>query len=117
MHGRESTQGRLAAGDSRLREQPDRLAFSIATSCHRHASRAMLSRVKADSCVVMVCAWCHALIAGGRVRAGFECNYGMCRACVEEQLARLEPRPRVKRARRHPSHSIAAQTTLPAAQA
>ena len=38
----------------------------------------------------MVCAWCNTLIAPNRGRAGFEHNYGMCRGCVEEQLARLE---------------------------
>jgi hypothetical protein len=50
--------------------------------------------------MTMVCAWCRALIARSptRSRGPYERNYGMCRRCVEEQLARLEPAPRKRRA-------------------
>jgi hypothetical protein len=40
---------------------------------------------------VMVCAWCSTLISRGRPRPECERNYGMCRSCVAEQLARLAP--------------------------
>jgi hypothetical protein len=50
--------------------------------------------------MTMVCAWCRALIARSatRSRSPYERNYGMCRQCVQEQLARLEPAPRPRRA-------------------
>jgi len=63
----------------------------------------------------MVCAWCHALIARGRVRSDFERNFGMCRPCVAEQLGRLAPPPRAPRVRRRPAPAVAAGVALPAA--
>jgi hypothetical protein len=42
----------------------------------------------------MVCAWCSTLVSRRAPPPGFERNYGMCRQCVEEQLARLAPRTR-----------------------
>jgi hypothetical protein len=66
-----------------------------------------------DPGIAMICAWCHALIARGTPCAGFECNYGMCRACVNEQLARLAPRPRLARTPRHAARSIAAHAPQP----
>ncbi len=72
-----------------------------------HARRAMLSRVRVDPGVAMICAWCHAPISRGRAPAGFECNYGMCRACVEERIALLEPIS--KRVRRRSLHPLAAE--------
>jgi hypothetical protein len=50
----------------------------------------------------MICAWCSTWIAGDGRHPGLQHNYGMCRRCVEEQLARLAPklRPRSVRPRR-----------------
>jgi len=49
----------------------------------------------------MICAWCSTLIARDGRRADFEHNYGMCRDCVEERLARLEPRTLPRSTRLH----------------
>jgi hypothetical protein len=46
---------------------------------------------------VTVCAWCSALVSRQAAPSGFERNYGMCRDCVEEQLARLGPKSRRSR--------------------
>jgi hypothetical protein len=44
----------------------------------------------------MVCAWCSTLISRHSPHPGFEQNYGMCRACVGKQIARLAPRRRLR---------------------
>ena len=82
----------------------------------------MLTRVRTDAGISMVCAWCHALIARGQAprRGGYEHNFGMCRACLAERLARLArltPSARARRTRRHAPHPVAAQFGFPTAPA
>jgi hypothetical protein len=60
----------------------------------------------------MVCAWCSTLISGRAPQPGFERNFGMCRDCLEEQLARLAPKPR--RRSRPAARAARSRLALPA---
>jgi hypothetical protein len=68
----------------------------------------MLVPVNGRAVIATVCAWCSAPM-GRRVAApGFERNFGMCRACLSEQLARLAPAPKPR------TRSLRARVRVPA---
>jgi hypothetical protein len=50
-------------------------------------------RVQRGTWLSTVCAWCGVPIGRALACAGYERNFGMCRACVVEAVARLAPRP------------------------